>query len=113
VLEGILDPRRWTVFRAFDGAAARAGAVAAEPDVILVESRLPDGTWLDLFEFINTQDNPPPVVVMSRTADNRLWAEVLNLGGFDVLPRPLVAAEVSRVLAMALSCGRIHLQRTQ
>ena len=109
--ESILDAGRWTVLRAFNLAVARLCAASADPDVILVESRLPDGTWLDLFEFVNTQDHAPPLVVMSSAADERLWAEVMNRGGFDVLPRPLVPAETSRVLALALHSGRGRLGR--
>lgn len=30
-------------------------------------------------------------------ADERLWAEVLNLGGYDVLPTPFEPDEVTRV----------------
>ena len=102
VLEGILDPGRWKILRAFDAAAARGCMAAAVPDVILVDYWLPDGTWLDLLEFINAQGVSPSVVVMSHAADERLWAEVLNRGGFDVLSKPLLSEEASRVLAAAL-----------
>jgi hypothetical protein len=30
----------------------------------------------------------PRLIVFSRNADDRLWAEVLNLGGFDLLATP-------------------------
>jgi hypothetical protein len=38
---------------------------------------------------------------MSNQADESLWAEVLNLGGYDVLPKPLVRDEVKRVVTLA------------
>jgi DNA-binding response OmpR family regulator len=44
---------------------------------------------------------PPQLVVTSRLADDHLWAEVLNIGGFDVLARPLDRDEVERVVASA------------
>ena len=44
---------------------------------------------------------PPLIIVTSRLADERLWAEVLNLGGFDVLSRPYDAREVRHVIAQA------------
>jgi hypothetical protein len=40
-------------------------------------------------------------VVTSRTADDYLWAEVLNVGGYDVLAQPLERDEVERVVASA------------
>jgi FixJ family two-component response regulator len=39
--------------------------------------------------------------VTSRLADEYLWAEVLNLGGYDVLAKPLDKQEVSRTLNLA------------
>jgi DNA-binding response OmpR family regulator len=35
-------------------------------------------------------------------ADEYLWAEVLNLGGYDLLAKPFRDPEVKRVLAAAL-----------
>lgn len=40
----------------------------------------------------------PPLVVVSRLADEYLWCEVLNLGGYDVLATPFEAKEVAHVL---------------
>jgi hypothetical protein len=39
------------------------------------------------------------VVVTSRLADKRLWAEALNLGCYDVLPQPFDSGELFRVLS--------------
>jgi len=41
------------------------------------------------------------VIVASRLADERLWAEVLNLGGYDLLAKPFDRDELVRVIAMA------------
>ena len=69
--------------------------------VIVCESNLADGCWRDLLAAAATVGRPPNVIVTSRLADERLWAEVLNLGGFDVLPKPLDSFEVFRVLGSA------------
>jgi DNA-binding response OmpR family regulator len=45
--------------------------------------------------------NPPDLIVASRLADEYLWAEVLNLGGYDVLAKPFNAEEVRRVVGLA------------
>ena len=46
---------------------------------------------------------PPKLIVTCRLADERLWAEVLNLGGFDVLAQPFYAREVVRSVNSACS----------
>jgi DNA-binding response OmpR family regulator len=46
-------------------------------------------------------------VVVSRNADERLWAEVLNLGGYDLLLKPYNANEVRRTIRGACHCGLV------
>jgi DNA-binding NtrC family response regulator len=67
--------------------------------VIFSECSLPDGTWKDIRNRIVQMDKPPQLIVTSRLADAYLWSEVLNLGGFDVLAKPLIEWEVRRTLA--------------
>lgn len=70
--------------------------------VVLCDENLPDGTWLDLLNNVSTSGAPPHLVVTSRLADDRLWAEVLHRGGFDVVAKPFRACEVQHVVKTAL-----------
>ena len=45
--------------------------------------------------------DPPLLIVTSRLADERLWAEALNLGAWDVLAKPFEADEVIRIVSIA------------
>jgi len=45
--------------------------------------------------------NGPALIVTSNAGDEALWAEVLNLGGYDVLAQPFDQNEVARVIASA------------
>jgi len=45
--------------------------------------------------------DPPFLVVTSRLADDRLWAEALNLGAYDVLAKPFDKTEVNRIVRSA------------
>lgn len=71
------------------------------PGVILCERDLPDGTWKDLWEVVRDHSIAPSFIVTSRLADECLWAEVLNLGAYDVLLKPFEPAEVRRVIQSA------------
>jgi len=68
------------------------------PLVVICESQLPDGTWKDVFNHIARCPKPPILIVTSRLADEYLWAEVLNLGAYDVLSKPFNEREVRHVL---------------
>jgi DNA-binding response OmpR family regulator len=69
--------------------------------VILCERDLPDGTWKDLLTRTRELSVIPSVLVVSRHADDSLWADVLNSGGYDVLPKPFDRRETVRVISMA------------
>ncbi len=69
--------------------------------VVICERNLPDGEWKDMLDKLAPLPVPPCLIVTSRAADEWLWAEVLNLGGYDVLAKPFDAEEVSRVVTLA------------
>jgi DNA-binding response OmpR family regulator len=71
------------------------------PRVVVCERDLPDGSWKDVLDLTLALCNRPPVIVTSRLADECLWAEVLNLGGYDVLAKPLDEREVYRAVQLA------------
>lgn len=69
--------------------------------VVLAEADLPDGNWKNLLDIAANRPDPPQLIVFSHRADDMLWAEVLNLGGYDVLPAPFAAEEVLRTISLA------------
>ncbi len=77
--------------------AMRRGQVA----VVIAERDLSEGSWKDVLGQLQPAANPPLLIVASRYADNYLWAEVLNLGGWDVINKPFHEVEVSRVVQLA------------
>jgi DNA-binding response OmpR family regulator len=69
--------------------------------VVITERDLPLGDWKDLLAATQQIAHRPLLVVASRLADEYLWTEVLNLGGHDVLAKPLLAKELRWVLESA------------
>ena len=99
-LRGTL-PSNWTVYVASDAAEAKQILRETSVPVILCESKLPDGSWKDLLAAADVIQSPPLLIVTSRLADEYLWAEVLNLGGYDVLAKPFNSDEFIQVISMA------------
>lgn len=71
-----------------------AGAALRRASVVLCDAEFPDGGWRDVMRSLGTIADPPLLIVAAHLADNRLWAEVLNEGGHDVLAKPYRATEV-------------------
>jgi len=91
----------WTMLSAGTLAEARQ-ALNSPIGVVISENRFPDGQcWKDLLCLLQRMSNPPPLIVADRLADERLWAEALNLGAYDVLAEPFDGGEVRRVVESA------------
>ncbi len=86
---------RWQRIRDFAGAALLLRD--RTPRLVICEQHLPDGSWKDVVDMANGLPCAPPVIVTSRLPDERLWMEVLNRGGYDLLAKPFDGAEVRRV----------------
>ncbi|SRR5579871_211761 len=70
--------------------------------VVVADSGLADGCRKDVLCAVGSSQHPPRLVIASQLADAHLWAEVLNLGGYDVLSKPFDATEVNRAVDSAL-----------
>jgi DNA-binding NtrC family response regulator len=102
VLESAVPGQRLRIHRCPSVSEVAAAIDSCQPSVVVSEGELPDGTWRSVLTETDSRGKAVPVLVVSRQADEHFWAEVLNLGGFDVLVKPFDASEVSRVLQMAL-----------
>lgn len=87
---------------------ARAKLQQDDYGVILTEASLPDGKWLDVIHLAREYPQDMEVIVTDPQADGRLWAEVLNLGAYDLLAQPFYEPEVRRILSNA--CSRTGLR---
>ena len=79
-----------------------------DTSVVICERDLPDGDWKFLLSGFDGVNARPTVIVTSRRVDEALWAEVLNLGGYDVLAQPFDPEEVHRVVFLAWHHRRSH-----
>ncbi len=100
-LQSIVDHSTWQLFKA--ARISEAFSILREHDisVVLCESELKPGTWINVLEGLSDLPHPPSLVVTSLLADDRLWAEALNLGAWDVLAKPFDRAEVLRSVKVA------------
>ncbi len=91
----------WRLLEAPDRRRALHSLGRNEVHVVIAESDLPKWNWRKVLTDLRRLAVPPQLVVTSRTADEHLWAEVLNIGAYDVLAQPLDREEVERVVAAA------------
>ncbi len=69
--------------------------------VVIAETDVLNWHWKRVLSDLRRMSQPPVLIVTSHLADESLWAEVLNVGGYDVLVQPLLSDELERVIASA------------
>lgn len=98
----VCDRNRWRLRYASDRQEALAVLAREGFGAVITEPRLHGSeSWQVLLEDLANLSCPSMVIVAARVADEALWAEVLNLGGYDVLAMPFDEEEVERVLTAA------------
>lgn len=101
VLKALFHEHDWTLYCTSSLGSASALLRKDITPVVITEQHLPVGAWTDVLEAMEFLPDPPLVIVISTHADDRLWAEALNLGAHDVLAKPLDRQETIRVLQWA------------
>jgi DNA-binding NtrC family response regulator len=105
-LREILTRSRWRLFETRTCHEALALIQRHGVPIVICERTLPDGDWRTLLGATVDMPQRPQIIVTSRLADHHLWADVLSLGGYDVLMTPFDAGEVSRVVFLAWFSSR-------
>jgi len=100
-LQRICSHSNWKLYQARDYWEALACLETNQISVIISECEVPPYNWRDLLNHLADGHHPPRLIVTSWFADDRLWAEVLKVGGFDVLPKPFEPRELFRVVSLA------------
>jgi DNA-binding NtrC family response regulator len=105
VLSSMLADSSWRIVLAKTCRDGGARLSQIPVSVIFCEQTLPDGSWHDVLGYVAADGSDVPLVVTARLADEYLWAEVLNLGGFDVLAKPFCKREVLHTITSAILRG--------
>ena len=71
--------------------------------VVVTDARLHDGDWRRVLEIVDQGHRKIEVVVCSRLGDPKLWLDVLEQGGYDVLVQPYQREEIQRIVEAAAS----------
>jgi DNA-binding response OmpR family regulator len=101
LVKDIFRASGWRLFEARDRGRAIQCLHRHRIQVVIAETDVPDWHWKRVLHDLRSMLRPPQLIVTSRNADDRLWAEALNVGAYDVLAQPLDRTEVARVVESA------------
>lgn len=78
-----------------------------QPDVVVLDINLPDGSGLDVFRQIHKHDARIPVIFITGHGTTETAIEAMKLGAFDYLLKPLELAPLEALLDRAIEISRL------
>jgi two-component system nitrogen regulation response regulator GlnG len=88
--------------RAATAAEGRELIKQAEPDVVLLDVRLPDESGLEAFAGIQALDRQLPVIFITASGASDTAIQAMRLGAFDYLPKPLDLNRLQELVEQAV-----------
>jgi two-component system nitrogen regulation response regulator GlnG len=106
------------VFATVDVEVASAGTVAEawqrveedQPDVIVLDLQLLDGSGLDLFDRIRAADPKRPVIFLTAHGTTETAIEAMKRGAFDYIGKPFDLEQMSGLLERAFEAARLRIE---
>jgi two-component system nitrogen regulation response regulator GlnG len=78
-----------------------------QPDVIVLDLQLPDGSGLDLFERVRATDPKRPVIFVTAHGTSDTAIEAMKRGAFDYLTKPVDLDHLTHLLDRAFEAARL------
>ncbi|MFO0937763.1 MAG: sigma-54 dependent transcriptional regulator [Gemmataceae bacterium] len=78
-----------------------------QPDVIVVDLQLPDGTGLDVLKWVTEQDPRRPVILITARGTAGTALEAMTQGAFDYMLKPLELDTFTKLVARAFDAARL------
>jgi DNA-binding NtrC family response regulator len=101
LLHTILSHSNWVMYTASTCDEALSVIHREVIPVVIWDAELRGGNWQFILDKFAAMPHPPKLIVSSRLADERLWADVLQAGAYDLLQTPFDSHELFRVVSLA------------
>jgi len=98
----VFEQDKWTVTTAGTLEAARAAWQKTEPDVVLCDLMLPDGSGLELLREIKAQTPSIAVIMITAHTSTKSAVEALKAGAADYIAKPFDVDELKIIIRKAV-----------
>jgi len=112
-LKMILEYAGYEYFSAADGAEGLKMIEEIEPDLILLDIKMPSMDGMDVLKKLHDQSNETPVVMISGHGTIQTAVEATKLGAFDFIEKPLEKDRILLVARNALKQKQLKLENKE
>ena len=82
-----------------------------QPHLIFTDTKLPDGTWIDVVTLAEEAAVPICAILVGSSKDPELFQSALSYGAFDYVSPPFDTESISQLLAQAMALVRTRRER--
>ena len=101
-LDMFFTEKGYQVYTADTGATGMALFNRHEPDVVILDIRLPDTHGIALLEQIQALEKPAKVIMITAFQDMETTIQAMKLGAYDYIHKPLDVDKVEQAVERAL-----------
>lgn len=98
----VFEEEGWTVTPAASLSEARTALQRKEPDVVLCDLMMPDGSGLDLLREMKSASSNAPVIMITAHTSTRSAVDALKAGAHDYIAKPFDVDELKIVVRKAV-----------
>lgn len=102
-----LEEEGYKVHGAASGVAGLLAVSELQPDLVLLDLRLPDQTGLEVLEAMPRENSTPQVIMVSAHGDTRSAVKAVKMGAADYLTKPFDLDELLHTISISLERGRM------
>ncbi|OGB29137.1 MAG: sigma-54-dependent Fis family transcriptional regulator [Burkholderiales bacterium RIFCSPLOWO2_12_FULL_61_40] len=102
-----LEEEGYKVHGAASGAAGLLAVSDLQPDLVLLDLRLPDQTGLEVLEAMPRENGVPQVIMISAHGDTRAAVKAVKMGAADYLTKPFDLDDLLHTIGTTLERGRM------
>jgi two-component system response regulator (stage 0 sporulation protein F) len=102
VLSDYFTEQGYTVHTASSGSEALDAIGRVEPDLILLDVRMPGMDGVEVLKRVRETDPAPPVIMVTANEDVDLARQMLKLGALEYVSKPFDFRHLDRVVAAGL-----------
>jgi two-component system, NtrC family, response regulator AtoC len=102
-----LEEEGYKVHGAGTGQAGLRAAAELQPDLVLLDLRLPDRSGLEVLEAMPRENGEPQVIMISAHGDTRAAVKAVKMGAADYLTKPFDLDDLLHTIASVLERGRM------
>ena len=109
--EYILQPKGYRVSVARDGEEALRKAFGENPDLIIMDMRMPKKNGIEVLQALNEVHIEIPVILMTFHGSEEAAVQAFRLGAKDYIIKPYKVEEMQKVIERALAESRLRRER--